>query len=234
RHESNRGFHRELPTLRAFADQVALAFETARLIAENAQRAEQLGRANAQLKKAQRQLKEALGARTERLRETRRKLRETQDTLYGHFGYQGMVGTSNAMRRCYSLIERLKDTDVPVLLTGESGTGKEVAARGIHRASSRAKKPCLGINCGAIPEHLLESALFGLVVGAFTGADGDKNGLFREASGGAVLLAEIGELPHQMQAGLRRVLQQHTVRPVGAALEEPVDCRFIFATHRDL
>ena len=234
RHEVGRGFQRELPTLRAFADQVALAFETARLIAENAQRAEQLGRANAQLKKAQRQLKEALGARTERLRETRRKLRETQDTLYGHFGYQGMVGTSNAMRRCYSLIERLKDTDVPVLLTGESGTGKEVAARAIHRASSRAKKPFLGINCGAIPEHLLESELFGHVRGAFTGADRDKKGLFREASGGAVLLDEIGEMPHKMQAGLLRVLQEHTVRPVGGALEEPVDCRFIFATHRDL
>ena len=179
-------------------------------------------------------LKEALGARTERLRETRRKLRETQDTLYGHFGYQGMVGTSNAMRRCYSLIERLKDTDVPVLLTGESGTGKEVAARAIHRASSRAKKPFLGINCGAIPEHLLESELFGHVRGAFPGADRDKKGLFREASGGAVLLDEIGEMPHKMQAGLLRVLQEHTVRPVGGALEEPVDCRFIFATHRDL
>lgn len=234
RHESNRGFHRELPTLRAFADQVALAFETARLISENAQRAEQLERANEQLKKAQRQLKEALGARTERLRETRRKLRETEDTLYGHFGYQGMVGTSTAMRRCYSLIERIKDTDVPVLLTGESGTGKEVAARAIHRASTRSKKPFLGINCGAIPEHLLESELFGHVRGAFTGADRDKKGLFREASGGAVLLDEIGEMPHKMQAGLLRVLQEHKVRPVGGSVEEAVDCRFIFATHRDL
>jgi serine/threonine-protein kinase PknK len=234
RHESGKAFQRELPTLRAFADQVALAFETARLVSENARRATELEVANEALRKTQEELKEALGDRTERLRETRRALRETRDTLYGHFGYQGIVGTSAAMRRCYSLIERVKDTDVPVLITGESGTGKEVAARAIHRASDRAKKPFLGINCGAIPEHLLESELFGHVRGAFTGAERDKKGLIRDAQGGAVLLDEIGEMPHKMQAGLLRVLQEHKVRPVGGSHEESVDCRFIFATHRDL
>lgn len=234
RHESGKAFQRELPTLRAFADQVALAFETARLVSENAQRAKELEVANEALRKTQAELKEALGDRTERLRETRKALRETRDTLYGHFGYQGIVGTSVAMRRCYSLIERVKDTDVPVLITGESGTGKEVAARAIHRASDRSKKPFLGINCGAIPEHLLESELFGHVRGAFTGAERDKKGLIRDAQGGAVLLDEIGEMPHKMQASLLRVLQEHKVRPVGGSHEEAVDCRFIFATHRDL
>jgi serine/threonine-protein kinase PknK len=234
RHESGKAFQRELPTLRAFADQVALAFETARLVSENASRAKELEIANEALRKTQAELKEALGDRTERLRETRKALRETRDTLYGHFGYQGIVGNSGAMRRCYSLIERVKDTDVPVLITGESGTGKEVAARAIHRASDRAKKPFLGINCGAIPEHLLESELFGHVRGAFTGAERDKKGLIRDAQGGAVLLDEIGEMPHKMQAGLLRVLQEHKVRPVGGSHEETVDCRFIFATHRDL
>lgn len=234
RHESGKAFQRELPTLRAFADQVALAFETARLVSENAQRAKELEQANEALRKTQAELEEALGDRTERLRETRKALRETRDTLYGHFGYQGIVGTSVAMRRTYSLIERVKDTDVPVLITGESGTGKEVAARAIHGASDRAKKPFLGINCGAIPEHLLESELFGHVRGAFTGAERDKKGLLRDAQGGAVLLDEIGEMPHKMQAGLLRVLQEHKVRPVGGSHEEPVDCRFIFATHRDL
>lgn len=234
RHESGRAFQREIPTLKAFADQVALAFETARLVAENKSRALELAAANESLRKTQVELREALGQRTERLRETRKELRETRDTLYGHFGYQGLVGTSNAMRRCYSLIERVKGMDVPVLITGESGTGKEVAARAIHRASERGKKPFLGINCGAIPEHLLESELFGHVRGAFTGADRDKKGLFREAADGTVLLDEIGEMPQKMQAGLLRVLQERKVRSVGGAHEETVDCRFIFATHRDL
>jgi serine/threonine-protein kinase PknK len=234
RRETTGAFQRELPILKAFADQVALAFETARLVAENKSRALELAAANERLKKTQAELREALGVRTERLRETRKELRETRDTLYGHFGYQGLVGASNAMRRCYSLIERVKSMAVPVLITGESGTGKEVAARAIHRASDRNKKPFLGINCGAIPEHLLESELFGHVRGAFTGADRDKKGLFREAAGGTVLLDEIGEMPQKMQAGLLRVLQEHKVRPVGGTHEEPVDCRFIFATHRDL
>jgi DNA-binding NtrC family response regulator len=134
----------------------------------------------------------------------------------------------------YSLIDRVKDTDVPVLIGGESGTGKEVAARAIHRASERSAKPFLGINCGAIPEHLLESELFGHVRGAFTGADRDRKGLIREAAGGTLLLDEIGEMPHKMQAGLLRVLQERQVRPVGGTQEEPVACRFVFATHRDL
>src|SRR5690606_26501404 len=109
------------------------------------------------------------------------------------------------MRRCYSLIERGKSMDVLVLITGESGTGKEVAARAIHRAFDRSKKPFLGINCVAIPEHLLESELFGHVRGAFTGADRDKRGLFRGAAGGTVLRDEIGEMLQKMQAGLLRV-----------------------------
>lgn len=234
RHESGRAFQREVPTLKAFADQVAMAFETASLVAENKNRAQELAVANENLRKAQAELREVLGLRTERLRETRKELRETRDMLFGHFGYQGLVGTSGAMRRCYSLIERVKSMDVPVLITGESGTGKEVAARAIHRASERSKKPFLGINCGAIPEHLLESELFGHTRGAFTGADRDKKGLFREAAGGTVLLDEIGEMPQKMQAGLLRVLQERKVRPVGGANEEAVDCRFIFATHRDL
>jgi DNA-binding NtrC family response regulator len=138
------------------------------------------------------------------------------------------------MRKVYALCDRIKDTDVPVLLTGESGTGKEIVARAIHNASPRSKAPFTGLNCGAIPEHLLESELFGHVRGAFTGADRDRKGLFRETEGGTLLLDEIGELPKKMQPGLLRVLQEKVVRPVGGPREQPVDVRVIAATNKDL
>ncbi|MCA9600088.1 MAG: sigma 54-interacting transcriptional regulator [Myxococcales bacterium] len=234
RHRSGSHFEAELPMLRAFADQVAIAIETARLINENRERADELAAANADLEEAQERLRELLGERTKKLNVARRKLRDARDTLYGHFGYQGLVGTSESMRRVYALIERVRDTDVPILITGESGTGKEVVARAIHAASERSKGKFLGVNCGAIPEHLLESELFGHVRGAFTGADRERKGLFREGEGGSVLLDEIGEMPHKMQAGMLRVLQEKKVRPVGGTSEEPVDVRLIFATNRDL
>ncbi len=234
RHRPGLDFERELPTLVALANQVAIAIENARLLLENRRRAEDLARTNERLEEAQARLRELLGGRTEQLKRARQKLRETRDTLYGHFGYQGLVGTSAAMRRVYALIDRVKDADVPVLITGESGTGKEVVARAIHDASSRAKGKFLGVNCGAIPDNLLESELFGHVRGAFTGADRERKGLFREGQGGTVLLDEIGEMPTKMQSGMLRVLQERKVRPVGGTNEEDVDARTIFATHRDL
>jgi serine/threonine-protein kinase PknK len=227
-------FERELPTLQAFADQVAIALENARLIRENQARAEELAAANLSLEEARAALEEALGDRTQQLLRTRRRLRDARETLYGHFGYQGLVGTSAAMRRVYALIDRLKDTDVPVLITGESGTGKEVVARAIHASSPRSSAKFLGVNCGAIPENLLESELFGHVRGAFTGADRERKGLFRDCDHGTLLLDEVGETPHKMQAGLLRVLQERKVRPIGGTSEEPVDVRVIFATNRDL
>lgn len=234
RHRPGSLFHAELPTLMAFADQAAVAIENAHLISENRSRAEELAKTNEELEKAQERLKEALGHRTAQLQSTRRDLDATRAVLRGHFGYQGLVGTSEKMRRVYALIDRVKDMDVPVLITGESGTGKEMVARAIHRAGPRGKKPFTGINCGAIPEHLLESELFGHVKGAFTGADRDRKGLFRESEGGTILLDEIGEMPHKMQAGLLRVLQERVVRPVGGAREETVSVRVIAATNRNL
>jgi DNA-binding NtrC family response regulator/ABC-type phosphonate transport system ATPase subunit len=227
-------FAEELPTLVALADQVAIAIETARLLGENERRARELERANADLLEAQKKLEDLLGHRTEQLAATRRDLKSARAVLRGHFGYEGLCGTSEAMRRVYALIDRVKETDVPVLITGESGTGKEMVARAIHNAGARARKPFLGINCGAIPEHLLESELFGHVRGAFTGADRERKGLLREATEGTLLLDEIGEMPHKMQAGLLRVLQEKVVRPVGGAREEPVSTRIIAATHREL
>ncbi len=175
-------FKQELPTLTALADQVAIAIETARLVGENARRAAELEKANRELEAAHAELEVLLADRTAQLQATQRDLRSARAVIRGHFGYEGLVGTSEAMRRVYALIDRVKDTDVPVLITGESGTGKEMIARAIHHAGGRDKKPFLGINCGAIPEHLLESELFGHVRGAFTGADRDRKGLFREAT----------------------------------------------------
>jgi len=227
-------FREELPTLAAFADQAAIAIEGARLIDENRRRAEELFVANEELVEAKDKLAEALGRRTEQLHSARRDLKQARAELRSHFGYAGLVGTSNAMRRLYALIERVRDTDVPVIITGESGTGKEVVARAIHVAGTRAKQPFLGVNCGAIPANFLESELFGHVRGAFTGAERDRKGLFREAENGTILLDEIGEMPHKMQAGLLRVLQERTVRPVGGVKEETCNARVVAATNRDL
>ncbi len=227
-------FSTELPMLQAFADQVAIAIHNAQLLNENQRRTIELRETNQKLRDAHARLEELLGNRTAQLERTRKRLRETRETLLGHFGYHGLVGTSGAMRRVYSIVERIRDTDVPVLITGESGTGKEMVARALHVASPRGKRRFVGVNCGAIPENLLESELFGCVRGAFTGADRDRKGLFRESEGGTILLDEIGEMPKKMQAGLLRVLQEHKVRPVGGTTEEHVDVRLVFATHRDL
>jgi DNA-binding NtrC family response regulator len=227
-------FQSELPMLQAFADQAAIALHSARLIKENSDRAEELKESNRQLHEAQQRLEELLGNRTQQLVRTRRQLQATRQTLYSHFGYHGLVGTSEAMRRVYAVIDRVKSADVGVLVTGESGTGKEMVARAIHAASDRSRGPFVAVNCGAIPENLLESELFGSVRGAFTGADRDRIGLFREGQGGTLLLDEIGEMPSKMQAGLLRVLQSKAVRPVGGRREETVDVRVICATHRNL
>ncbi len=145
-----------------------------------------------------------------------------------------MLGDSPAMQTVRSLIAKFARSQAPVLINGESGTGKELAARAIHASSPRAEGAFIAVNCGAIPEHLVESEFFGHKKGSFTGADKDKPGLFQAAQGGTLFLDEVADLPHAMQVKLLRAIQERSVRPVGATEEMQIDVRFISATHRNL
>lgn len=150
------------------------------------------------------------------------------------YSFAGFLGESPAMRDVYSLIERVAASAVDVLVTGETGTGKELVARAIHSASRRADGPFVPVDCGAIPDALLESELFGHERGAFTGADARRMGLIEFADGGTLFLDEVGELPLPLQAKLLRVLQERRVRRVGARQENPVDVRVVAATSRPI
>ncbi|HLQ85747.1 MAG TPA: sigma 54-interacting transcriptional regulator [Salinisphaeraceae bacterium] len=145
-----------------------------------------------------------------------------------------MITRAPAMHRLLDEARLVADTETSILIRGESGTGKEVLARVLHEASRRRERPFLAINCGAMPEQLLESELFGHVKGAFTDAHKGNEGLLRSANGGTVLLDEIGDMPHALQVKLLRVLQEREVRPVGASTTYPIDIRILSATHRDL
>ncbi|MFN4341544.1 MAG: sigma 54-interacting transcriptional regulator [Azonexus sp.] len=147
---------------------------------------------------------------------------------------EGVIFRSSRMAALMAEVRMVAASDASVLIRGESGTGKEVLARAIHRASPRAKGPFVAINCGAIPEQLLESELFGHAKGAFTGAASNRVGLFQTANGGTLFLDEIGDMPLALQVKLLRVLQERVVRPVGATKAEAVDVRLLSATHRDL
>lgn len=145
-----------------------------------------------------------------------------------------IVTRSPQMLRLLEQAKLVAQSDVSVLINGQSGTGKEVLAQAIHRASPRAKKPFIAINCGALPEQLLESELFGHAKGAFTGAVSSREGLFQAAEGGTLFLDEIGDMPMALQVKLLRVLQERKVRPLGSNRDIDIDVRILSATHRDL
>lgn len=149
-------------------------------------------------------------------------------------GKSGFVGQSEAMRTFLGHIKTVARSNYTTLIRGRSGTGKELAARAVHNQSARSDKPLVMVNCPAIPEHLLESELFGHVKGAFTGADYDQRGLFAEADGGTICLDEVGDLPISVQSKLLRVLQEHEIKPLGATRTETVNVRVIASTNLDL
>ncbi|MFN7757262.1 MAG: sigma-54-dependent transcriptional regulator, partial [Betaproteobacteria bacterium] len=148
--------------------------------------------------------------------------------------FSRLQGASPAMQQLRALIEKLARSMAPVAIRGESGSGKELVARAIHELSARAGGPFVAVNCGAIPETLMEAEFFGYRKGAFTGADRDRDGFFQAAAGGTLFLDEVAELPLAMQVKLLRAIQERRVRKVGSTAEEPVDVRILSATHQDL
>jgi two-component system response regulator PilR (NtrC family) len=157
-----------------------------------------------------------------------------RDEIKGRYKLERLIGKSAAMAKVFEVIRKIAPARTSVLLIGESGTGKELAARALHELSGRAENEFVAVNCGAIPESLIEAEFFGHVKGAFTGANTDRPGLFEAAHGGTIFLDEIGELPVPMQVKLLRVLQERKVKRVGGVQEKEVDVRVVAATNRDL
>lgn len=166
--------------------------------------------------------------------ELNHQLKALKRRLHSVEGQPEMIGSASGIETVRRLISKVAATTATVLIRGETGTGKELAARAVHNQSPRAEKPFVAVNCGALPEHLIESELFGHRKGAFTGADESRTGLFEVASGGTMFLDEIGELPKSMQSKLLRVLESSEVRRVGDNESFKVDVRIVCATHRNL
>src|SRR5215213_6421990 len=169
-----------------------------------------------------------------RQRELFRENRALRRELDRRYSFSEIIGTSEALQRVFRLVEKVAATNTNILVYGESGTGKELVARAIHHNSPRSDRPFVAINCGALPETLLESELFGHTKGAFTGATQSRPGLFRSAEGGTVFLDEIGEISQALQVRLLRAVQEHEVTPLGSSTPARFDARIICATNRDL
>jgi transcriptional regulator with GAF, ATPase, and Fis domain len=223
----------DLSLLRAYADQAAIAIETSRLLEQVERQKRDLEQTNEALRQANEHLEQRLQGQAEALQETRREVVRLQASK--SMGKRwGLIGVSEGMRRVYDVLDRVATSDVPVVITGESGTGKELVARAIHESSARAEQPYVSINCGAIPDDLLESELFGHVAGAFTGATRTREGVFVQAHGGTLFMDEIADMPPRMQLDLLRVLQEQRVRPVGASEERSIDVRLVTASKSPL
>lgn len=169
-----------------------------------------------------------------RTKELFRENRALRRELNKKYSFSEIIGNSASLQAVFRLIEKVSATNASILIQGESGTGKELVARAIHQHSPRSNKSFVAINCGALPESLLESELFGHTKGSFTGAIADKKGLFRAAEGGTLFLDEIGEIPLALQVKLLRALQEHEITPIGSTVSVKFDARIIAATNRNL
>jgi len=172
--------------------------------------------------------------RVTRRRSLESEVRSLRSALQDRVQLEGIVGTSTAMQEVFSLVDRVADTDVSVLITGESGTGKELVARAIHQRSNRASEPFVALNCAAVPDALLESEFFGHEAGSFTGAAKRRLGSFEQANGGTLLLDEIGAMRVDLQAKLLRAIQEREIQRVGGSAPVPIDVRILAATSEDL
>ncbi|MEA3288498.1 MAG: sigma-54 dependent transcriptional regulator [Candidatus Marinimicrobia bacterium] len=167
-------------------------------------------------------------------KELLREVRFLRQEISAQYNYEHIIGESVAMKKMYRLIDKVAPSTSTVLVAGRSGTGKELVARAIHARSERSHRPFVAINCGAIPETLFESELFGYKKGAFTGASKDKDGVFKAAVGGTLFLDEVGEIPLQVQVKLLRVIEMREIKPLGSNTVIPINVRLIAATNRDL
>jgi transcriptional regulator with GAF, ATPase, and Fis domain/tetratricopeptide (TPR) repeat protein len=228
-HRTRRGAFADdaVSLLGAFSDQVAIALENARLVRE-------LGERSRELDRERRRIAELAKGQAERIDELSERVRAQQRELEHRYDYAGIVGRSRAMQQIFTTLDRVIDVSIPVLIEGESGTGKELIARAIHYQSARRERPLVTLNCGALPDQLLEAELFGAKKGAFTGATEARDGLFVSARGGTVYLDELAEMPPAMQVKLLRVLTEREVRPLGSSKPVPVEFRLVCATNRRL
>ncbi|MBN2573991.1 MAG: sigma 54-interacting transcriptional regulator [Deltaproteobacteria bacterium] len=217
----------ELAMVLDFAEQGAIAIENARVISE-------LRRREQQVQSLNRRLARELRVQEAALSDARVELKESRQAAALRYDYRQIVGQSPAMLDLFRLLDRVTDTNLPVVIEGESGTGKELVARAIHFHGPRKDKPFVSENCAAIPETLLESALFGHVRGAFTGADREARGLFAVANGGTLFLDEVADMSPAMQGKLLRVLQDGEFHRVGGERAEKADVRLLVASNRNL
>jgi transcriptional regulator with GAF, ATPase, and Fis domain/tetratricopeptide (TPR) repeat protein len=218
----------------AFADQAGIALFNAGLLHDEAAQREALAEAKAEVEALNHQLQSQVTRQSQQLSEVSERLRTHEEELVRRYNAAQIVGRSKPMRELFLQIDRVTDSERPVVIHGESGTGKELVARAIHYMSPRAAAPFVTVNCAAVPESLLGSELFGHVRGAFTGALRDRAGLFEAAGEGTLLLDEVGDMSAKMQARLLRVLQEGTYRRVGDSRERRSRCRVLAASHQRL
>lgn len=217
----------DIQLLEAFSNQASLAIRNARLL-------ELLESKNEAIQRLNNALEKQLDEQREEMKEVKEELKRKQVELKKRHHYDKLIGKSEKMQEIYGILDKVSSSSLPVLIYGESGTGKELVAKALHYNSPRSSARFVSENCASIPESLLESELFGFKRGSFTGADRDREGLFKLADGGTLFLDEIGDMSLSMQAKFLRVLQENEIRPIGGKDVIKVDFRIVAATNKDL